>query len=255
MVRSAEKGAKVKELGAMPVVGDLDDPASLTAALDGVDRVFLLASGPTQVAQETAVIRAAADAGASIVKLSVVGADPDSPVMFAAVHGQGERVLAESGVPHTLLRANDFMQNSFGWAAQIPSGSIATANADDPIASIDVSDIAAAAVAALTGDGHEGKVYELSGPEALTRRQQIAVVAAALGREIAVVPLTPEQAKSGMIQAGYPAEVAEGLRELMELVYQPGYAAGVTDGVLQATGRSPRGWREFADDHAAVWQA
>ncbi len=253
-VRSEEKGATARAAGAEVAVGDLTDPASLDAALAGVDHAFLvLTPGPEQVALETSAIEAVARAGGvHLVKLSVIGADPGSPVRFAAMHGAVERVLAGSGVAHTLLRPTDFMQNAFGWAAELPTGTIHTPIPDARIASVDVADIAAVAVAALTEPGHEGRVYELTGPEALTRAEQARLLAAAAGREVAVVAVTNEQAREAMLAMGYPPEAVDGLIELNVHVYEPGHAAQTAPGVREATGREPRSFAAFAREAGPV---
>ncbi|HEY5142591.1 MAG TPA: SDR family oxidoreductase [Solirubrobacteraceae bacterium] len=256
LVRTQGKADAVRAAGAEPVLGDVADPATLGPALDGVARLFVvLSGGPDHVQLETNVIDAAAAKGdVTIVKLSVIGADPDSSVRFAAAHGRIEQVLAASGVPHTLLRPNDFMQNAFAWAPSIRAeGTVHTPNADAQIASVDVRDIAAAAVAALTGDGHEGRAYELSGPEALTRHEQVATIGAALGRDLTIDALTADQARAFMTSAGYPEYAVGGLYELIVDVYDAGHAATVYPGVEQATGRPPRSWADFARDHVAVW--
>jgi len=163
-------------------------------------------------------------------------------------------VLEQSGVPHTLLRPTDFMQNSFGWAPMIlDDGRVYSPNADAQIASVDVRDIAAVAVVALTQDGHEGKVYELTGPEALTRREQVAKIAEATGRDIELVPVTNEQARDSMLSSGYPEYAVGGLYELFVHVYDAGYAANVLPGVKEATGQEPRDWADFARDNAQAF--
>jgi uncharacterized protein YbjT (DUF2867 family) len=252
LVRSPEKGADAEAAGAELAVGDCADPASLDAALGGVDHVFIVLPGaPDQVALETNAIEAVQRAGgAHVVKLSVMGADPSAPVRFGASHGAVEQVLADSGLPHTVLRPTDFMQNVFGWAGTLRSGQVYTPTPDAQIASIDVRDIAAVAVTALTQPGHEGKAYALTGPEALTRREQVTVLAAAAGVEAEVVEVTNEQARDAMLGAGFPEYAVGGLIELNEHVYEPGYASTVADGVREATGHEPRSWEEFARDHA-----
>ncbi len=252
LVRSSEKGADAQAVGAELAVGDCSDPASLDAALDGVDHVFIVLPGsPDQVALETNAIAAIGRAGgAHVVKLSVMGADPAAPVRFGANHGEIERVLGESGVPHTLLHPTDFMQNAFGWAGTLRSGQVYSPIPDVQIASVDVRDIAAVAVTALTEPGHEGRTYDITGPEALTRRQQVSTLAAAAGVEVETVEITEEQAREGMLGAGFPAYAVEGLIELDEQVYKPGYASALAGGVREATGHEPRGWEEFARDHA-----
>jgi len=256
LVRTAEKASAAEADGATAVLGDVAQPDSLGPALEGIDHVFLVLPGAEdQVRLESNVIDAVKAAGdIHLVKLSVIGADPDAPVRFGANHGKIEQALAASGVPHTLLRPNDFMQNSFGWAAMIQDdGRVYAPNADAQISSVDVRDIAAVAVAALTQEGHEGKTYELTGPEGLTRREQVAKVAAATGRDIELVPVSNEQARDSMLEAGYPEFAVGGLYELFEHVYDPGYAAGLQPGVREATGEEPRSWEDFARDHAQVF--
>ena len=131
------------------VTADLDRPDTIDAALDGVDRLFLLTRQTSrQLEQEQAVIAAAARAGIGrVVKLSVFRAEERSPLQIARQHRQAERVLQDSGLQHTVLRPVFFMQNLF---AMVRDGTIATAAQDGRVAMIDARDIAAAAAAALT---------------------------------------------------------------------------------------------------------
>ena len=252
LVRSPEKGEEANAAGVEIAVGDCSDPASLDAALDGVNHLFVVLPGGTdQVALETNAIEAAGRrGGVHVVKLSVMGADPESPVRFGASHGKVERVLADSGLDHTLLHPTDFMQNAFGWAATLRSGQVHSPIPDAQIASIDVRDIGAVAVAALTEPGHQGKVYEMTGPEALTRRQQVSHLAAAAGVDAEVIEVTEDQARDAMLGMGYPEYAVGGLIELDEHVYKQGYAAAVAHGVREATGREPRGFEAFARENA-----
>jgi uncharacterized protein YbjT (DUF2867 family) len=188
------------------------------------------------------------------VKLSVIAADPASSVRFIAAHGRIEDLLGEAGVPHTLLRPNDFMQNAFAWAPMVAQGTVPLPVADARIASVDADDIAAAAVAALTDDARAGRTYELTGPDAPTRREQVAILAAAAGREVEVVPATDEQARQAMADAGVPRWTADGRAELLAF-YAAGRAATPTAGVREATGREPRGWGDFAREHAEAFAA
>jgi uncharacterized protein YbjT (DUF2867 family) len=255
-VRSREKGAQAEAAGAEIAVGDATDAAALDAALQGVERVFfVLPASPDQVGQETDVVDAIVRAGAPpAVKLSVISADPGSPVRFAAAHGRVEELLGEAGVPHTLLRPTDYMQNAFRWAPMFAQGTVYLPVPDARIASLDVRDLAAAAVAALTDDGHEGRTYELTGPDAPTRREQVEILAAAAGRDVEIVPVTHEQAREAMLGMGVPPWSADGLVELLR-IYDAGYAATPAPGVREATGRDPRGWADFARDHAEAFAA
>ena len=124
------------------VVGDLDRPETIAAALAGVDRVFLLTTQSSRQPEwERAVIGAAARAGVGqLVKLSVFRADEQSPLQVARQHGKAEQVLAQSGLAATILRPVFFMQNLL---AMVHDGAIATAAGDGRVAMVDARDIAA----------------------------------------------------------------------------------------------------------------
>jgi hypothetical protein len=129
--------------------------------------VFLLTiQSSRQPDWERSVIGAAARAGvARLVKLSVFRADERSPLRFARQHWQAERALEQSGLAWTIVRPVFLMQNL---RAMVRGGAIYTAAGDGRVATIDARDIAAVAAAALTTPGHEGKIYTLTGPEALS---------------------------------------------------------------------------------------
>lgn len=256
LVRSRERGAAAEAAGAELAIGDATDADALDAVLAGAERVFWALAGDADLVElETNVVDATVRAGSPpAVKLSVIAADPASPVRLIAAHGRIEDVLGEAGVPHTLLRPNDFMQNAFGWAPMFAEGTVHLPVADAHIASVDVDDVAAAAVAALTEEGHEGRTYELSGPDAPTRREQVAILAAAAGREVEIVPITHEQAREAMLGAGLPEWRADGLTEL-HAFYDAGRAGTPASGVREATGREPRSWSDFAREHAEAFAA
>ncbi len=256
LVRSREKGADAEASGVELAIGDCADPSSLDPALEGVDHLFIvMASGLDHVELERNAIEAAQrKGGVHVVKLSVLGADPGSPVRFGASHGEIERILSDSGLPSTLLRPTDFMQNAFGWASTLRSGQVSSPIPEAQISSVDVRDIAAVGVVALTETGHEGKVYELTGPEALTRREQTLELGAAAGVDVEVVEVSSDQAREAMLGAGYPEYAVDGLIELDVHVYKPGHAAALADGVREATGRAPRTFEDFARDHAQAFQ-
>ncbi len=106
---------------------------------------------------------------------------------------------------------------------------------------------------ALTEPGHEGKTYELTGPEALTRREQVSRLSAAAGLDTEVAAITDEQAREAMVGAGVPEYAADGLIELNVHVYQPGYGGATAGGVREATGREPRSFDDFARDYAQAF--
>jgi uncharacterized protein YbjT (DUF2867 family) len=223
--------------GGNAVTADFDKPESLRAALEGVDHAFLTTSpGEHALQQQINFIQAAKQAGTKhIVKLSMLGADPNSLSRFQNSHGKAEKALEDSGIGWTHLRANFFMQT----ALQYRQGDQFYAFAGDGhISVVDVHDIAHVAAAALTEPGHEGHTYDITGPEALT----YAEMAAAL--PVTLVNLSFEQAREVMTAAGFPAWNLEGVIELNRW-FQTDAAAVVTDVVRRVGKREPRTFAQF----------
>ena len=119
---------------------------------------------------------------------------------------------------------------------------------------IDVRDIAAAAAAALTEEGHEAKTYDLTGPQALSHREMAEKLSGALGRRIEFVDVPPETMREALIEAGLPVWQADGLIEDYAH-YSRGEAAEVAPGVQEATGNRPRSFLDFASAYAGVFSA
>jgi uncharacterized protein YbjT (DUF2867 family) len=240
--KAAFPGARIIEL-------DFARPATLAAAVNGVDAVFSATPYELLPKAEQELIAAAKSAGVErFVKLSAMGVegDPSSPHMLA------EKALEESGLSWTVLRPTFFMQNySTMMAASVRSGAIYEAAGDGATSFVDVRDIAAVALAALTKPGHAGKIYTLTGPAALTRADVAAALTQALGGKVAYVAVDDAALRGAM--AGAPPA----LTELMSALYgavRHGYTAHVGDDVAKATGRPPRDFAAFAADHVAAWR-
>lgn len=255
VTRSPRRARKLEQsAGIEAVVADLDDPTALPHVLDGASAAYLVnPASPGLPAREGAFAEAAAAAGLRlVVKLSVIGAEPDATIDFDRVHGAAEGAIRRGGVPAAMLRANGFMQNTLAWAAQIPSGTVRMPVPDARWSIIDARDIAAVAATALVEpDPHAGATYTLTGPEPLSSREELAIVAELLDRDLSVqespVPDTVEHLK------GIVGEwTAERLGELWEM-YATGAAEGVSDDVERVTGRPPCDFRTFAADHRAAF--
>ncbi|WP_328617038.1 NmrA family NAD(P)-binding protein [Amycolatopsis sp. NBC_00355] len=246
---SAEDARKAAKEGIDAVAVEMAAPSTVRAALDGVSRVFLLgAMSPEQVRNESNVVEAAISAGVEhIVKQSLWRADEElTPI--ARLHRPVERLLEESAVDWTFLRANFYMQTfSRNWADSIRSANIFSSPLiRGPIAFVDVADVAAVALRALTEDGHAGKAYALTGPEALTYDQTASVLSDVLGRVITYQGMTNEQALSVLPQFGVPVFEAEALVGVCNFYLDEG-AETVTTTVAEITGRPPTSFREFAE--------
>ncbi len=234
-------------------VGDFADPASFRTALEGVDELVLsCADDPRRVAWETAAIDAAAAAGVRrIVKLSSVGAVPDAPVAFWDWHGQVEEHLRRSGVESVILRSSPYMTNVLEAAEQVArDGRLYAPAGQARIAMIDPVDVGAAAASVVTGAGHDGHTYVLTGPAAITYADVAAALSAATGCEVAFVDVPGEAAQQGMIQSGLPEAVAAEIVGIYAQLRQ-GAAEQVTATVEALTGRPPRGIAAFAREHAS----
>lgn len=251
--------AKAEDLapGAELVAGDFDNPESLQAALNGVERAFLLPPFTPDAAElQRNFITAAKAAGVQhVVKLSVIDASLDSPASLLREHAEGEKALTESGMAWTLLRANGFNQNMFQNADSIKgSGQFYQPAADAKISFVDVRDIAAVAAEALTGEGHEGKTYNVTGPEALDFSQVAAELSATIGKPVQYIPISAEQFRSTMTSYGVPDWMVQSLDELFSL-YRSGYGSEVSEDVARVTGRPAITFARFARDFAPAFQS
>jgi uncharacterized protein YbjT (DUF2867 family) len=231
------------------VSADLDRPATIEAALDGVDRLFLPTRQTSrQLAQEQTVIAAAARAGLGrVVKLSVFRADERSPLQIARQHWQAERVLQDSGVQHTVLRPVFFMQNLFG---MVRDDTVATAAHDGRVAMIDARDIAAAAVAALTTVPAVGRVYTLTGPEAVSFDQVADVLGRQTGRTVRHVRVPPEAVSERLRAAGAEAWFAADMAALHGMLAD-GYEDVLTPDVSALADGPATPLARFATDFSA----
>jgi (4-alkanoyl-5-oxo-2,5-dihydrofuran-3-yl)methyl phosphate reductase len=247
---SADLPAHVEVVG-----GDLGDPASLGKALVGVDRVFLLSSGPEGPAQDRNLVAAAQEAGVShIVKLSAINAGDDlAEDPIAAWHREGEDAIRAGGIAWTFLRPNGFMSNALSWAPTVAShDTVYHPYADGRLAPIDPRDIAGAAATVLTAPGHDGQAYPLSGPESLGPAAEVAILGEVLGRPVRYVEITPEESRRAMTDHGVPPVIADAVVAVQASSLRPGHDApdGALPGLLTTASRTFRDW---AADNAAAF--
>ena len=218
LVRNPAKADAIAALPHVEIVhGDMARPDTLATALRGVDRAILISSAtPDMQEVQTNFIEAARRAGVKhVVKLSGIAPNLDSPFRFARMHGEIEKRLEASGMAYTHLRPGEFMTVYFRQASNIASkGALFLPMEDARIASIDIGDIAEIAAKVLTESAHEGKVYPLTGPEALSMAEVAAKLSAATGKPIRYVNVPPEDARRAQLAAGMPPFLADALFEL-----------------------------------------
>jgi uncharacterized protein YbjT (DUF2867 family) len=238
--------------GAEIAAGDLAEPASIDDAMAGVDAVLLVS--PAVPAQELNVVASAAKAGVAHVVKATSKASPDSPIARRRGQSEIEAGLAASGLPHTLLRSNAYMQNVLALAPAIAATSgFGSAAGKGRAGLVDARDVAAvAARIAAAPAGHAGKTYWLSGPELLSNYDVAAVLSKLLGRTVTYRELTFEENRDAMIRAGVPAPVAEMNAQAFRL-NADGDAEWLSDDVTAVLGRPARSFARFAADHAAAF--
>ena len=265
-----ERGAQVRAFARDPdraaallgdevelAVGDFADSDSVRRAMAGVDRVFLAcANAPAQVDYEIGAIEAAKAAGVQrLVKLSASAAAVDSPLLFPRWHGLIERHLERSRLPAVRICPGFLMSTLL----MSPDAIRATGRLFAPagrarIAMVHPRDVAAAAAVTLTEAGHDGARYVLNGPRAITYEEVAAHLADATGRPIEFVNVTDEAAEQAMLEGGVPPAVAEFLVRLFRALRQ-GLDEKTSGTVRALTGAEPRGFAEFAREHAAAFGA
>lgn len=256
LVRDPQRAEAVAPKGFEIVVGDLSKPETLGAALEGVERVFLLAPPAPGLAKlETDFIEAAKRAGVRhVVNLSAIGADASAPEGFGRWHGQTEERLKSSGLAWTILQGNFFMQNLLGSARAVAEeGHIYLGGGDGRAGFVDARDIAAVAARTLIEDGHEGKTYVVTGPEALSYYDVAEKLSAVAGKEVKYVALSPEQFREGALAQGLPEWLVDALAPLNELLAS-NKASAVTDVVREVGKKEPTTFDQFARDHAQAFK-
>jgi uncharacterized protein YbjT (DUF2867 family) len=249
LVRDPVRG---RAIGGEVAVGDFDDPASIAAAVSGVDRVFLCSpgaqpvSGPQpMVAREIGVIEAAERARVRrIVKVSVWGARPGG-LLAEGAHAEIEKRLEASDVAWSILQPSGFMQNFLtGTGAFTADGDLIGAYGDARVSYVDCADIAACASVLLTTDRGDRKRLVVTGPEALTHAEVAARLSVAAAREIRYRDLPPEHFAEQLTRQGLPASFAADVAALYAEVAS-GVLEGVTSSVMDLTGRPATSFTEF----------
>jgi uncharacterized protein YbjT (DUF2867 family) len=263
------RGVRVRALARRPdasapppgvewVAADLARPQQLPDIFAGADRLLLLTGNTEDMVrlQKNAIDAARAAGVKHVVKVSALGATDHSQSVIGLWHYNVERALRDSGLAWTMLRPHHFMQNLLDPTVyDRMTGRVHSASGDGRIPFIDTRDIAAAALVALTEDGHAGQIYTLTGAEAISYRDATEVLASMLGRPIDYVPESDDEAWQRMRAAGQPPWRVAALLAIAGYQRAGAATATVTDTVQRLTGRPPRTLREFIADHADTLRA
>ncbi|TKA04510.1 NAD(P)H-binding protein [Actinacidiphila oryziradicis] len=261
------KGAKLRVLVRDPAraaglpdraersVGDLGEPATLTPAFGGVDKLFLLTQGIGTDFTIHAVAAAQAAGVSHIVHLSSSHVLLDPIPAMGRWHHEREEIIRASGIPATFLRPGGFMTNALDWLPTIREGGYVL----DPVgpgryAPIDPADIAAVATLALTEDGHQGKEYALTGDEMFTIAEQVRIIAESIGRDIEVrEAATPAEAVRSRFPHGAPRALADAITEGFTLM-RADTVGFRTDTVERLLGRRPQTFADWCARNANVFR-
>lgn len=238
--------------GAEIAEGDLGVPASIDDAMRDVSTVVLVS--PAIPTQELNAVASAARAGAGHVVKATSKASADSPIARRRWQAEIEAGLAASGIPHTLLRSNAYMQNLLALAPAISeTSSFGSAAGKGRSGLVDARDVAAvAAQIAASPAGHAAKTYWLTGPALISNYEVAATLSKLLGRTITYRELTFEENKAAMIRAGVPEPVAQMNAQAFSLTAD-GDAEWLTEDVPSLLGRPARSFEQFAADYAAAF--
>jgi uncharacterized protein YbjT (DUF2867 family) len=234
---------------------DFENEKTFSETIEGVEKVFLL---PPLLQNQLEVMNAFVDAAKRtgvrhIVKLSAIGIDDETQPMAIKGHAANERHIRESGVAFTFLRPNSFMQNFITYFPP-RNGAIYLPWGNGTASFVDTRDIASVAAKVLTSDGHEGKIYTLTGPAALGIAEVARILFEVTGREFKYIDVPDVAARDGMLQAGVPQWQVELVMGLHAVNKQNRWSA-VTSDIEKVTGTPPTDFAQFARDHGDKFRA
>lgn len=237
------------------VLFNYDLPATFAPALDGVERIFLMARPTDPHADRAALpfLQEAKKHGVKfIVNLSAIGVERVDAFVLRIL----ERYVEDSGIPCTHLRPNWFMQNfsSPPMVKEIQATGLLRLPAGDALISfVDIRDVAAVACEVLTNPRHSGKAYTLTGGEALSHFHVAEALSRAAGKPIAYEPISESSARTLLNTAHIPPDIIERWIQFYAMV-RDGFCAEISESVGHILGRQPIPFSQFARDNAAAWQ-
>ena len=256
LVRNPDKAEAIRQAGVEVIPGSLEDEDAVSASLQGCDRAFLLmANSRQQLELEKSFVDAARNAGVGhIVKMSANGADSNSKALLKRYHGASEQHILESGLRYTLVRPNFFMQNMLHVAAPIvEQDKFFMPMREGQVGIIDIRDVAHFVLTVLTGSGHDGKTYEITGPELVSFHGIASQLSEVMGREISYIDQPAAEFKSSLLQWVPDDWYVDTVSELFELIAQ-GSGALINDEYAQVTGREPTTLGRFFRDYSAFFK-
>jgi NAD(P)H dehydrogenase (quinone) len=239
VVRDAAKAGELSARGVQVRVADYSDPAALTEALTGVDKLLLVSGSEvgSRVAQHANVINAAKAAGVGFIAYTSILAADTTELVLAPEHKATEELIRASGLDFALLRNGWYTENYAQTVATAKqTGAVVAAAGDGRVASATRADYAAAAAAVLSSAGHEGRTYELSGDYAWDFKELATAVAKIVGREVVYRPVSAAELVEVLTTAGLDEGTA-GFLAALDSDTEAGLLATVTGELSGLIGR------------------
>ncbi|MFZ5625204.1 MAG: SDR family oxidoreductase [Gemmatimonadota bacterium] len=206
-VRKPEKASALAARGVDVRQGDFDDPASLDRAFARVDRLLIISTdgdNETRIRQHLAAVAAAKRAGVKFIAYTSIAKADESTLWLAEVHRTTEQAIRDTGIPFTFLRNNWYLENDTGVIQGAAAGApVVTSAGEGRVGWAPRDDYAQAAAAVLAGEGHENRIYELSGLP-VTYADLAKAIGQALGREVPVRQVDDAGYRAAMAAAGVP---------------------------------------------------
>jgi uncharacterized protein YbjT (DUF2867 family) len=257
-VRSPNESINVQTRNVELVEANYDNRQSLDSAMSDIDNLFVLTPTHPKLVEFTSNLVNAATKRSTggpikhIVKLSHIRADAEPKIEITRLHREAEKIIEESGIPFTFLRPNFFMQNFLVYGQRIndqiafyvPAG-------DGKVSFVDVRDIAAVAVKALTvnSDQHVGKMYDLTGPSSLTYQQAVEILSKESQKKMSYTNISDDAAREAMKKLGMADWHINVVIELFNFS-RAGYLSAISPVVEDVTGKNPISISQFGRDYA-----
>ncbi len=255
MVRSLQKNPYWEKGKVEQVIGDFGDIESLEKAFSGIDTLFSLTPFVENLVElGKNVVQAAQKARVRYIVRSSALTAGENATTIPRWHWQVEKFLEESGILYTIIRPTIFMQNYLRHSSYIKDkGAFYAPLGDGKVSYVDVRDIAAVAVAVLTEEGHAGKIYPVTGGEALSNYDIAGLFSKALGRTIKYVDIPESEAVYTMSKTGMPGSLVVGLSELNRIAKTGGFSKVYTT-VEKLARRKPISFAQFISDNLGTFQ-
>lgn len=229
--------------------GDYNRPDSLAQAYEGLDRLLIIPSADLAPGVRGRQLRAAIDAAkqvgvAQVFLISAAGTHEAAAPSLGDAYWVGEQALIRTAMQWTILRMNYYAESMADEIKMALGDGVLAGLGDERVAYVSREDVAAAAAGALLGDGHTGAIYNLTGPATITGPDRAAIVSEIVGRPVSYAPITVEQLRIGLAQAGLPEVILDAMMEI-KTSFIEGKFDIVTGDVERLAGRPARTLREI----------